>query len=107
MGIPKWLSTVIHVAPMALAMAVPGMAPFVPYFMAGVQSAEQIPGATGEQKLAAAVNIAQAGILAAQAAGAHIDAAVTNQAIVDGVNAVVKGVNSFHGKTTKALADAA
>jgi hypothetical protein len=105
MHLPSWLRTVLMYAPPALSFT--PLAPFVPMLQAGVHAAEQIPGATGQQKLEAAVQIAQAGILAAQAAGAHVDAEVTNQAIVDGVNAVVKGVNSFHGKTTKELAPAA
>lgn len=94
MGLPSWLSTVLHYAPMALSLT--PLAPLSPFIAAGIHAAEQIPGATGAQKLAAATQIAQAGISAAQAAGAHIDAAVTNEAIVDGINAVVKGVNSFH-----------
>ena len=97
MHLPHWLSTVVHLTPVLLNFT--PLAPFSPFFSAAVQSAEQIPGASGAQKLAAAVSIAQAGMLAAQAAGAHVDAQVTNQAIVDGVNAVVKGVNSFHGKS--------
>jgi hypothetical protein len=96
MGLPNWLATVLHMAPAVLAFT--PLAPLAPFVAAGVHAAEQIPGATGAQKLNAAVNIAQAGILAAQAAGVTVDAQVTNQAIVDGVNAVVAGVNSFHGK---------
>ena len=96
MAFPNWLKTVLHFAPVVLS-ATP-LAGFAPFIAAGIHAAEQIPGASGTEKLNAAVTIAQAGIMAAQAAGAHVDAAVTNQALVDGVNAVVKGVNSFHGK---------
>lgn len=96
MGFPSWLSTVLHYTPIALSFT--PLAPLAPFFAAGIHAAEQIPGASGSQKLAAATAIAQAGISAAQAAGVKVDASVTNQAIVDGINAVVKGVNSFHGK---------
>lgn len=96
MKLPSWLASVIHYTPYALAMT--PLAPFAPFVAAGIHAAEQIPSATGEQKLAAAVSIAQAGMLAAQQAGAHVDAAMTNDAIAEGVNAVVKAVNSVHGK---------
>ena len=58
--------------------------------------AEQIPGATGQQKLAASVQIAQAGFAAAQAAGAHVDANAASEALLAGVSAVVQGANAFH-----------
>lgn len=96
MALPNWLAAVLHYTPYALTLT--PLAPFAPFIAAGIHAAEQIPGATGSQKLAAAVSIAQAGISAAQQAGAHVDAPVTNQAITDGVNAVVAAVNSFHGK---------
>lgn len=99
MSLWTWLRSVFALAPSALAKSVPVLVAVAPYIATGVHSAEQIPGATGPQKLEAAVAIAQAGILAAQAVGAHVDAPVTNKAIEDGVNAVVAAVNSFHGKT--------
>lgn len=97
MGLPRWLQTVIQVAPIALAFT--PAAPLAPFITAAVHSAEQIPGAKGPQKLAAAVAIAQAGISAAQAAGVKIDADTTNTDIVAAVNAVVKATNDFHAAT--------
>lgn len=96
MHMPSWLSTVLNFTPYVL-QATP-LAPLAPFIAAGIHAAQQIPGATGQQKLAASVAIAQAGISAAQAAGAKIDATASNEAIAAGVNDVVKAVNAFHGQ---------
>jgi len=98
MGFPwhKFAELAKQFAPLVLPM-IPGVPPeIIPYIGPAIATAETIPGATGPEKLSAAVAITQAGFTAAQAAGAHVDATVTNAAIVDGVNAVVKAVNGFH-----------
>lgn len=102
MTIPKWLDTVLAVAPYALA-AVPGIPPgIIPYAQAAIVSAEQIPGADGPTKLASALAIAQAGFGAAQAAGAHLDASAISADLAAGMSLVVKLVNEIHGKTAAA-----
>ena len=96
MSVPSWLSLIAKFAPFILA-AIPGVPPaIIPYVAAGIQSAEAIPGAAGPQKLAAAVQIAQAGFSAAQAAGAHLDAWAINDSLPAATSAVVNIVNAIH-----------
>ena len=91
----SWLSLIAQFAPYILA-AIPGVPKaIIPFVTAGIQAAETIPGAPGEQKLAAAVQIAQAGFSAAQAVGAHIDAPVINEALPAATTAVVQIVNAI------------
>ena len=95
MAFPSWLSLIAQFAPFILA-AIPGVPPgIIPFISAGIQSAETIPGATGPQKLTAAVAIAQAGFGAAQAAGAHVNAAVVADNLPAATSAVVNIVNAF------------
>lgn len=94
--LPSWLLTLLNIAPYVL-QATP-LAPIAPFVAAGINAAEQIPGATGAQKLAASVAIAQAGLSAAQAAGVKIDAPTANEDIAQGVNLVVAAVNKMHGQ---------
>lgn len=96
MSFGSWFSLIGKFAPFILA-AIPGVPPqIIPYVAAAIQSAETIPGATGPQKLAAAVTIAQTGFAAAQAAGAHVNASVVNESLAVGTSAVVNVVNAFH-----------
>ncbi len=95
MSLPSWLSLIAQFAPFILA-AIPGVPPgIIPFVAAGIQSAETIPGATGPQKLTAAVAIAQAGFGAAQAAGAHVNATVISDNLPAATSAVVNIVNAF------------
>ncbi len=100
MSVRSWLSLIAQFAPFILA-AIPGIPPaIIPYVAAGIQSAEAIPNAAGPQKLTAAVQIAQAGFSAAQAAGAHVDATVINEALPAATSAVVNIVNAIHKGAT-------
>ena len=100
MGFGSWFSMIGKFAPFILA-AIPGVPPaIIPYVAAAIQSAETIPGASGQQKLAAAVTIAQTGFAAAQAAGAHVNATVVNDSLAAGTSAVVNAVNAFHQDQT-------
>ena len=100
MGFGSWFSMIGKFAPFILA-AIPGVPPaIIPYVAAAIQSAETIPNATGPQKLAAAVSIAQTGFSAAQAAGAHVNATVVNESLAAGTSAVVNAVNAFHQDQT-------
>lgn len=82
---PKWLQTVAHVAPMILSFT--PLAPIAGAVSLGIQAAEQIPGATGEQKKALVQQIVALGAQAtnAQAGKTVIDpteaATVANTAI--------------------------
>ncbi len=101
MSVASWFSLIAQFAPFILA-AIPGVPPgIIPFISAGIQSAETIPGATGPAKLQAAVQIAQAGFGAAQAAGAHVNATVIGDNLPAATSAVVNIVNAFQkGQTT-------
>ena len=100
MSFGSWFSMIGKFAPFILC-AIPGVPPaIIPYVSAAIQSAETIPGATGQQKLQAAVTIAQTGFAAAQAAGAHVDAQVVSDSLAAGTSAVVNAVNAFHQDQT-------
>jgi hypothetical protein len=79
-------------APMVLAFS--PLAPLVPFIMTGIHEAGQIAGASGEEKLAHAVNIAKAGIQAtnAQAGREMIIPADADLAIETGIAAVVNSI---------------
>jgi hypothetical protein len=93
MSFSNWLKLVENFAPIILA-ATP-LAPIAPYVALGIQTAEQIKGATGEQKLALATQIANVGVAAtnAQAGKVLIDPNAANSLITNGINAVVAATN--------------
>jgi hypothetical protein len=89
-----WLHLAGYLAPIVLSR-IPGVSQAIaPYVAVGVQSAEQIPGADGPTKLAAAVSIAQAGFGAAQAAGAHSGIVVQGHEITSAINSLVAATNA-------------
>lgn len=94
-----FLRSLTALAPLLLQIApslIPGLHPAaVPHILAAVQTAEQIPGATGSQKLSAAVAIATHSLSVAQAQGAPIDADALSSQIPGAVQSVVDVVNSF------------
>jgi hypothetical protein len=92
----RWLKVVEKIAPLVLA-ATP-LAPIVPFVILGIQTAEQIPGATGEQKLALATQIVNTGVAATNAQVGHteIDPALVNDAVTHGIATVVAAVNLKH-----------
>lgn len=93
-----WKSLVKIVATTVVPVAFPKLTPAIPYIITGIEEAEKIKGATGPQKLQAAVEIATAGAHATnKIAGKDIvDVDALNQTIASGISAVVTGANVFH-----------
>lgn len=96
MGIPKWLQIVQQFAPMVLAFT--PLAPIAPMVAAGIQAAENMQGATSEQKLASVVAIARDGIAAtnAQAGKVVLDPAMSDAVIQNIVSTAVNVTNLVH-----------
>ena len=69
MALPGWLHLVEQLAPMVL-MFTP-LAPIAPFVAQGISLAEQIPGATGEQKKSFAMQLALMGAQATNLAKGH------------------------------------
>ena len=92
----NWLGLIKTLAPIVLA-ATP-LAPIAPFISLGIGEAEQLAGASGPEKLAHAVNIAQTGIAAvnAQAGKDLIDPALSADAISKGISTVVDVTNIVH-----------
>lgn len=94
-----FLAALLRLAPFIVQIApslIPGLHPAaVPHILAAVQAAETIPGATGSQKLSAAVSMATQSLQVAQEHGAPIDADALAAQIPGAVQSVVDVVNSF------------
>jgi len=93
----KWLQIVGRLAPTVLSL-IPALSPIAPYVTAGIQEAEQIPGATGSDKLTHAITIARQGIAAvnAQAGRTVVDPNIADATIAAGINTTVGVVNIIH-----------
>ena len=106
MSLPKWLQYVETFAPLILA-ATP-LAPIIPFVISGIQTAEQIPDATGAQKLAIAQQLVADGVAATNAAAGHteIDPALVNDMVTQGINTVVSVVNFKHSVEAEDAAEA-
>lgn len=93
----KWLETVKALAPFILSV-IPGVpAAIIPAVVQGITIAEQIPGATGDQKKAAALAEVQLGLQATNAVRpGTIDTNATVAAVSAGIDATVKAINAIH-----------
>lgn len=93
MNLASWLKIIEKAAPIVLA-ATP-LAPLAPFVAVGIQAAEQIPGATGPQKLTIATQLVNTGIAAtnAQAGKQVINPSEASQLVASGINAVVAAAN--------------
>jgi len=101
-----FLSIVARVAPLTLAL-IPGVgAAVAPFVAMAIAQAEHIPGATGPQKLSAAVAITKQGIAGLNAAAGHevIDPAVSDDALKHGISAAVDVANLIQKKAATAPA---
>lgn len=96
MNVPKWLQIVQTFAPMVLAFT--PAAPLAPFVAAGIQAAEQLPGADGPTKLAIATQIARTGIAAtnAQAGKTLIDPALSDAVIQQAIGTTIAVTNLIH-----------
>lgn len=102
MKLPKWLEILQTLGPTIIKSAFPQLAPITNLVISAAVAAESIPGATGEQKNAAAQQIAQI--------GSQITNATTGKPLVDPVVAaqitdqvfttVVQAVNAINATKT-------
>lgn len=95
-----WLTIVARIAPLVLSL-IPGIPTAIaPFVAVAIAQAEQLPGATGPQKLQAAVQITRNGIGGLNAAAGHevIDPLV-DDAIAHAVSATVDVANLLQQKT--------
>jgi len=105
MNFAGWLKLVEQIAPIALSVT--PLAPIAPFIALGIKTAEQIPGASGADKLALATTIAQSGVAAINAQAGHqeIDPMLVNQAIAQGIGTVVAVVNTVHAAQAEDAAE--
>jgi len=94
----NWLQLVEQLAPMVL-VATP-LAPLAPFIAIGIREAEQIKGATGQDKLAHAVAITKAAVTGvnAQAGKTVIDPTVADDALKHGISTVVDVVKIIQAR---------
>lgn len=97
----KWLDVAKGALPL-VALLYPPAAPLIPFILAGAHEAEQLPGASGEQKRDHVINIVVTAAQGAASQGVPVNpqtAAATTLAVfnvVDGVKQTVKDVTSAH-----------
>lgn len=93
---PKWFRILKEIGPTVLAFT--PIAPLVPAIIAGIELAEQIPGATGAQKKAIVQQIAKTAAEGANAQAGHvvIDAASIETVAGSAIDTVVGVVNIIH-----------
>ena len=98
-----WKSLVNIIASTVIPIAFPPLAPAIPFIVHGIQTAESMPGATGQEKLQKSIEIANAGAVAAnQIHGTDIiNVDAMNQVIAAGVSAVVNATNVVHKETNQ------
>lgn len=96
MSIPAWLKTVLDLTPLILGLT--PLAPISPFVAAGITAAEQIPGASGPQKLAIAKAIVNASVQATNVQAGHqvVDPVIIDAAVTNGINTVVAVTNLIH-----------
>lgn len=99
-----WLDLAKLLIPMIIAMKFPQLAPVAGTIAAGVSEAEEIPGASGADKLAHVSNLANAAVASINGIANKpiIDPTTANTAIVSAINTAVAVTNLVHG----AVADA-
>lgn len=93
-----WKSLVNVVASTVLPLAFPKLGPAIPFIVHGIEEAEKIKGASGNQKLQTAVEIAISGAKATNTITGKntIDIDAMNATVAAGISAVVNGANVFH-----------
>jgi len=105
MGLPKWLEVLAQVGPGVLKFT--PLAPIAPEVIAAIGEAQQMPGATGPEKLAHVVNIATEAAQAtnAQAGRVVIDPVAMQSTAATAISTVVqvtKMVEAAHENPTAA-----
>lgn len=95
----KWLELIKTVAPLILTF-VPGMPPvLIPAIIKGIEIAEAIPGATGEQKKVAVINLVKTGMSTANAIHGEVilDPVALSNIVSKGIDTAVDTINIIHG----------
>jgi len=102
----KWLALVKLLAPIILTTVKPELAPIAGNITDAIGEAEQIKGATGQEKLAHVKNIAVSTANSINTAKGKtvIDPTSLTGAIDQSVSTVVSVVNLIHEKTDSSLA---
>jgi len=97
---PKWLQILAQVGPYVLALT--PAAPLTPFVIAGIQAAEHLPGATGDQKKVIAQQIASIGAQGLNTVKGTqvIDPALVADMTKDAIDAVVQVTNAAHAAAT-------
>lgn len=96
-----FLAILNQVAPVVLA-AVPATRDLAPFIIKGIAAAEQIPGATGPQKKAAALALTGEVADALSAKGVLLERGTTEANVSAAIDTVVGIVNQVHALHTPA-----
>lgn len=96
MNLSTWLKTVEKIVPTLLKLT--PLAPISQYVALGIQTAQQIKGATGAQKLELAKQIVSVGVAATNAQAGHqvVDPAEVDALVTSSINTVVAAANLAH-----------
>lgn len=97
----NWIKQVADVVPLILPF-IPGLpSVLIPFIVKGIQIAETIPGATGPDKLKAAITEVNNGVAAVNAAKpGTVDAQSVSDAVVHGINATISTLNAINRTST-------
>ena len=100
---PKWLEILARLGPSILLFT--PAAPLAPFVLAGIQVAEQIPGAAGPVKKALAIQIAQLSAQAANTAAGKpaTDPVVVGETVGSAIDTVIGVINTVHQAHQPAL----
>ena len=99
MTLPKWLQTVISIGELVLQLD-PQTAMIAPLIIGAITAVESIPGATGPQKLSAAVTLVNTGAQIAKDAGVNIDPVAVSSVVANSISDVVLIANIVSGLKT-------
>jgi hypothetical protein len=95
-ALDTWLTIAQMIAPSILA-AIPNgakIAPFVPVITSGIQAAEQLPGATSDQKKSHVMTLAMAAFQTLEGTGVlHLNPAEFQSTVGAGIDATVGTIN--------------
>lgn len=92
-----WLNLIVHLAPVVLSI-IPGAAPLAPIVAVAIQEAEQLPGASGADKLAHARQLVVAGAAAANTLAGHtvIEPMLAQDVAANAISTIVDTANRIH-----------
>lgn len=85
----KFAAIVNTLGPTVLGLVNPALIPIAGKITHAITEAEQIKGATGEQKAQHVRNIVADAVTSANMAGAKIDAGAVDESIQEGINTVI------------------